>query len=451
MIDHLTRYFRITESGSSVRAEVVGGTTTFVTMAYILFVNGGVLSAAGLDPARVLAVSALVAGLATIAMGLYANYPFAIAPGMGLNAVVAYTLVIKDGLSPQEAMGVVVVEGTAITLLVVTGFREAVLNAIPMTLKRSIGAGIGLFIALIGFSNGGFAIGGPAGGPLLQLGPVATPRVLLFLLGLVFALALLARKVRGALLLSILGTTALAIVVNHAFYGGRLFGPGGVGRLPATILSVPDLGLVGQFSFGFFVKLGILGAVLAVFTLMLSDFFDTVGTAVGLGNEAGFLRDDGALPRMNRVLLVDSLSAVAGGFASSSSATTYIESAAGIAEGARTGLASVVTGAMFLVAMFVAPLAGVVPAEATASALIVVGCLMVGVLRDVDWKDITEAAPAFFTAVGMPFTYSIADGIGMGAISYVLLKTLTGRASQVHPMMWITAGAFVVFFGLSGR
>src|SRR5688572_25645770 len=206
MIDHLTRYFHIAESGSSIRADIVGGTTTFVRMAYIRFVNGGVLSAAGLDPARVLAVSALVAGLATIAMGLYANYPFAIAPGMGLNAVVAYTLVIKDGLSPQEAMGVVVVEGMAITLLVVTGFREAVLNAIPMTLKRSIGAGIGLFIALIGFANGGFAIRGPEGGPLLQLGPVATTHVLLFLLGLVFALALLARKVRGALLLSILGT-----------------------------------------------------------------------------------------------------------------------------------------------------------------------------------------------------------------------------------------------------
>ena len=438
----------MSESRPPWRVEVVGGATTFVTMAYILFVNGGILAAAGLDPVQVLTVTALVAGVMTIAMGLVADYPFAVAPGMGLNAVVAFTLVGRDGLSAPEAMGVVVVEGAILTLLVLTGFREAVLDAIPMSLKRAIGAGIGLFLALIGLANGGFVVPGAPGGPLLGLGHVGTARVALFALGLLLAFALHARRVRGGLLLAIFVTTAAAIALNFAAYGGSLFGEGEVGRLPARVLSLPDFSLVGQFSFGFVARLGLLGAAIAVFTLMLSDFFDTVGTAIGLGAEAGLLRPDGSLPRMKRLLLVDSLSAVAGGACSASSATTYIESAAGVAEGARTGRASVVTGALFLAAMFVAPLAAVIPAEATASALVVVGFLHAGILRDVDWRDPTEAAPAFLTAVGMPFTYSIADGIGMGAIAYVVLKSATGRAREVHAMMWLTAAAFLVFFAL---
>ena len=430
------------------RVEIVGGATTFVTMAYILFVNGGILAAAGLDPVQVLTVTALVAGVMTIAMGLVADYPFAVAPGMGLNAVVAFTLVGRDGLSAPEAMGVVVAEGAILTLLVLTGFREAVLDAIPMSLKRAIGAGIGLFLALIGLANGGFVVPGAPGGPLLALGRVGTARVALFALGLLLAFALHARRVRGGLLIAIFATTAAAIALNVGVYGGTLFGPGDVARLPARVVSLPDFSLVGDFSFGFVARLGLLGAALAVFTLMLSDFFDTVGTAIGLGAEAGFLRPDGTLPRMKRLLLVDSLSAVAGGACSASSATTYIESAAGVAEGARTGRASVVTGALFLAAMFVAPLAAVIPAEATASALVVVGFLLAGVLRDVDWRDPTEAAPAFLTAVGMPFTYSIADGIGLGAIAYVVLKAATGRRREVHAMMWLTAAAFLVFFAL---
>ena len=430
------------------RVEVVGGATTFVTMAYILFVNGGILAAAGLDPVQVLTATALVAGVMTIAMGLVADYPFAVAPGMGLNAVVAFTLVGRDGLSPAEAMGVVVAEGAILTVLVLTGFREAVLEAIPMSLKRAIGAGIGLFLALIGLANGGFIVPGEPGGPLLGLGQVGTARVALFALGLLLAFAFHARRVRGGLLIAIFATTAAAIALNFAAYGGSLFGEGEVGRLPARVVSLPDFSLVGDFSFGFVAKLGLLGAALAVFTLMLSDFFDTVGTAIGLGAEAGFLRPDGSLPRMRRLLLVDSLSAVAGGACSASSATTYIESAAGIAEGARTGRASLVTGGLFLAAMFVAPLAAVIPAEATASALVVVGFLLASILRDVDWRDPTEAAPAFLTAVGMPFTYSIADGIGMGAIAYVVLKTATGRRREVRAMMWLTAAAFLVFFAL---
>lgn len=436
----------ILEMPKDWRAEVVGGATTFVTMAYILFVNGGILAAAGLDPVQVLTVTALVAGVMTIAMGVVANYPFAIAPGMGLNAVVAFTLVGRDGLTAPEAMGVVVVEGAIITLLVLTGFREAVLDAIPKSLKLAIGAGIGLFLALIGFANAGFVTRGAAGGPLVTIGAVATPRVGLFAAGLLLALALHARKVRGALLIAILATTAAAIALNELAYGGTLFGDGGAARLPARVLSLPDFSLVGHFSFGFVAKLGMLGAALAVFSLMLSDFFDTVGTAIGVAGEAGFLDREGKLPRMGRVLLVDSLGAVAGGVCSSASATTYVESAAGIAAGARTGLASVVTGVLFLASMLIAPLAGVIPAEATACALVVVGFLLAGALREVDWSDLTEAAPAFLTAVGMPFTYSISDGIGIGAISYAVLKLAAGRGREVHPTMWVTAAAFLIFF-----
>jgi AGZA family xanthine/uracil permease-like MFS transporter len=428
------------------RLEVIGGATTFVTMAYILFVNGGILSAAGLDPVQVLTVTALVAGVMTIAMGLVAGYPFAIAPGMGLNAVVAFTLVGRDGLTPPEAMGVIVAEGVVITLLVLTGFREAVLDAIPRSLKLAIGAGIGLFLALIGLANAGFVARGAAGGPPLTLGAVASPRVGIFVFGLLLALVLQARKVRGGLLIAIFATTLAAIAVNELAYGGTLFGAGGVARVPTRIVSLPDFSLVGDFSFGFVAKLGLVGAAIAVFSLMLSDFFDTVGTAIGLAGEAGFLTPDGKLPRMRRVLLVDSLAAVMGGACSSSSATTYIESAAGITDGARTGLASVVTGVLFLASMFIAPLAGVIPAEATACALVVVGFLLAATLREVEWGDPTEAAPAFLTAVGMPFTYSISDGIGFGVISYAVLKLASGRGREVHPMMWVTAAAFLVFF-----
>jgi adenine/guanine/hypoxanthine permease len=417
------------------KAEVVGGATTFVTMAYILFANPTILGAAGLPADQVLTASALVAGLATIAMGLYARYPFALAPGMGLNAVVAFHLVGTKGLTPPEAMGVVVVEGLVITALVLAGLRERVLDAIPSSLKRAIGAGIGLFLALLGLTAGGLVARAPAPGPALVLGDATAPRTLIFVFGLLIALALVARKVRGGLLIAIAATTILAIATGHA-------------SAPSTIVATPDFGLLGDVSFGFFAKLGTLGALLAIFSLMLSDFFDTVGTAVGLGGEAGFLDSHGRLPRMNRVLLVDSLAAVAGGAASCSSATTYIESAAGIADGARTGVASVVTGALFLLAMFFAPLAGVVPPEATASALVVVGFLMCGVLRDVDWKDPTEGAPAFLAAIGMPFTGSISDGIGLGAIAYVVLKVVAGRVREVRPLMWVVAAAFATFFAV---
>jgi adenine/guanine/hypoxanthine permease len=434
----IERWFGVRAAKSSVRAEVIGGATTFMTMAYILFANPAILAGAGLPPAQVLTATALVAGVMTIAMGVVARYPFAIAPGMGINAAVAGHLVAISGLTAAEAMGVVVVEGLVITLLVVVGAREAILDAIPASLKRAIGAGIGLFLALIGLTSGGLVAKAATPGPVpaLQLGDLTSERTVVFVVGLVIALGLTVRKVKGALLIAIAAATALALVLGTA-------------HAPSELVAPPDLGLLGHVSFGFFGKLGALGAALAVFSLMLSDFFDTVGTAVGLGAEGGFLDKRGRLPRMNRVLLVDSLAAIAGGVASTSSATTYIESAAGIAEGARTGLASVVTGALFLAAMFVAPLAGVVPPEATASALVVVGFLMAGMLRDIDWKDIPHAAPAFLCAIVMPFSWSIANGIGVGVIAHVVLMAIAGRWKEVHVLVWVVAAAFATAFALA--
>ena len=444
------RHFGLRERDVSVRTEVVAGVTTFMTMAYILFVNPAILGQAGLDFAPVLTVTALVAGVMTIAMGVFANYPFAIASGLGLNAVVAFQLVGAEGLSAPEAMGVVVAEGILITILVLTGFREAVLNAIPLELKKAIGAGIGLFITIIGFANSGMVVPGPgAGGPVLSRGVIDSGNVAVFVLGLLLTAVLVARRVKGALLLGIVGTTILAIIVN-VLSGGGLWehvGPG-VAKVPSDIVAAPDFSLLGQFSFGFFAKIGVLAALLAVFTLMLADFFDTMGTAIALGGEAGFLDERQRLPRMNRVLLVDSVATIAGGAASASSATTYIESASGISEGGRTGLASVVTGALFLLALFFSPLAGVIPPEATAPALILVGFFMMSVVRELPWEDYTVAIPAFLTMVVMPFNYSITDGIGWGFVSYTVIKLATGRARDVHWMMAVSSLAFLLYFAI---
>jgi adenine/guanine/hypoxanthine permease len=351
---------------------------------------------------------------------------------MGINAAVAGSLVATQGLTAPEAMGVIVAEGLAITLLVVAGVRERVLDAIPDSLKRAIGAGIGLFLAVIGLTNGGVVAAGK--GTLLALGNLHSSHTIVFLVGLAIAFALTVRKVRGALLIAIAAATALAFALGDI-------------HAPAKVVALPDFSLVGQFSFGFVAKLGALGAVLAVFSLMLSDFFDTIGTAIGLGEEGRFLDEHGRLPRMKRVLLVDSLAAVAGGAASASSATTYIESAAGIADGARTGFASIVTGVLFLAAMFVGPLASVVPPQAIASALVVVGFLMAGMLRDIDWRDVPEAAPAFLTAIVMPMTWSISNGIGAGVIAHAVLMTIAGR--RVPVLVWCVAAAFAVFFALA--
>jgi adenine/guanine/hypoxanthine permease len=446
----LERRFRLSERQTDVRTEVLAGVTTFMTMAYILFVNPSILGAGdnGLPFAAVLTVTGLVAGVMTIAMGVVSNYPFAIAAGLGLNAVVAFQLVGAQGLTFPEAMGVVVTEGIIITVLVLTGFREAVLHAIPTELKKAIGAGIGLFIAIIGFAGSGVVVPGPGeGAAVLARGDLGSPRVAVFVIGLLLTIVLVALRVKGALLLSILATTVIAIIAN-ALAGGAEWGETGIAQVPAQIVALPDFSLIGQFSFGYVAKLGLVAALLAVFTLMLADFFDTMGTAIGLGREGGFLDEQERLPGINRVLLVDSVAAAAGGLASASSNTTYIESASGIAEGGRTGLTSVVTGLLFLLAIFFSPIAGVIPPEATAPVLIVVGFLMLSVTRELPWDDLAVAIPAFLTMVVMPFTYSITDGIGAGFVTYVVLKYATGRGRDVHWMLLLSAVLFVIYFAI---
>ena len=452
----LDSFFRITERGSSVRTEVLAGLTTFMTMAYILFLNPAILSIPDrngdtLAPTAVLTVTALAAGITTIAMGAYANYPFAIAAGLGLNAVVAFQLVGGNALTWPEAMGVVVTEGIIILVLVLTKFRQAVMEAVPMPLKQAIAVGIGLFITIIGLVDAGFVTGTGAPGAPLQLGTGGELQgwpVTVFVIGLLITIFLFIRRVRGALLIGILSTTAMAVIVNELFLDGEGFGKAALLRSPVDFPSGSDFGLIGDFSFGFFAEMGAIAAVLAIFTIMLSDFFDTMGTAVGLGREAGLLDDQGRLPDVDKVLVVDSAAAAIGGAFSASSNTTYIESASGIAEGGRTGLTSVVVGVLFLVSILASPLAVIIPLEAAAPALVVVGFLMMTAVREIPWDDVDLALPAFLTIVIMPFTYSITNGIGAGFISYVFIKLTRGRSGDVAPMMWIAAAAFVVYFAI---
>ncbi|CAN5614455.1 NCS2 family permease [soil metagenome] len=454
----MEQYFRLSERGTSVSTEVRAGLTTFMVMAYIIFVNPSILSSGPLDGLGppflpTVVATALAAGILTIAMGLIANYPFALAAGLGLNAVVAFQLILGRGFRWEEAMAVIVWEGILITILVLTGLREAIMHAIPMTLKRAIAVGIGLFILFIGLVNGGFVQGGV--GTPVTLGNLTTPAFLTFVVGLALALALMAMRVRAALLISIIAATILAIVLRSVFGESAGFGPGQA-VLPEQYLfdfSADNFSTL-LAPLGFLIsiwtnpELGFLTVALVVFSLMLSDFFDTMGTVIGVSEEAGLLDDDGRLPGIRNVLLVDSVAAVVGGAFSTSSNTTYIESAAGVSEGGRTGLTSVVVGILFLASILIAPIAGVVPAQATAAALVVVGYLMFRNIKDIEWGEIDDVFPVLATLIVMPLTYSITDGIAAGFISYVFLKTVRGRVSEVHPLMWAASLAFVVYFAI---
>jgi AGZA family xanthine/uracil permease-like MFS transporter len=444
------RFFRISERGSSYRAEIVAGIVTWLTMAYILFVNPAILGAVpdanGVTLAfpALLTVTALVAGVVTIAMGLYANVPFALAAGLGLNGFVAFTLVATLGLTWEQAMGVIVIEGVLITVLVLTGVREAILDAIPMDLKRAIGIGIGLFLAIIGLVNGGIVVAGV--GTVITLNPdLSNLHVLTFSIGLAITSMLVVRKVKGGLLIGILATTVFAIVLNEVWGDGGIW-LNGIAQIPSDIVATPDFGLLGNFNLGVFDALGIATALAAIIAVMLSDFFDTMGTAVGLADEAGLLDQDGKLPAMKKVLLVDSLGAAAGGVASSSSNTTFIESASGIEEGGRTGLTAVVVGALFLLAIFFSPIAGVIPPEATAPVLVLVGYFMMRAVGEIDWRDPSIGIPAMLTIVMMPFTYSITNGVGAGFLAYVVIKVLQGKARDVHPLLYLVAAIFLWYF-----
>src|SRR5213594_1583031 len=445
MAGPIARYFRFAERSTDLATELRAGLTTYMVMAYIIFVNPSVLGLVGvpglegkgLPFAATLTATCLTAGVLSIAMGLASNYPLVLAPGMGLNAVVAFELVAGRGLTWPQAMTVVFLEGAAITLLVLTRFREAVMDAVPLGLKRAIGVGIGLFIAFIGFFTSGFVVK-PASGPLpVALGTFGGLPSVVFVVGFILTAWLMARRVRGALLLGIVLTTLLAIVLNGVLASWTGFPTPGAARIPAAIVQPPDLA-----------RLGVVSAVLVTFSIMLSDFFDTMGTIIGVGGKAGFLDARGRLPGVNRVLLVDSLGAALGGLANASSNTTYIESAAGVAEGGRTGLPSVVVGVLFLLSMFFSPLASVIPAQATAPALILVGFFMMTIAREIPWDDYEEAIPAFVTMLTMPFTWSITNGIGAGFVTYSTIKVLSGKGRQVHWMVHLASAAFIVYFAL---
>lgn len=474
----LDSWFELTKRGSTMGREIRGGLVTFFTMAYIIILNpiiigtqvdvtGHLISGAlPSDPnavptsmAMVAAATALIAGILTILMGAYARFPIALATGLGLNALVAYTIV-KQMTWPQ-AMGLIVWEGVLILILVLTGFRKAIFNAVPRSLRTGISVGIGLFIAFIGLVDSGVvrsAVGVPV--ELGIYGKLLGWPIAIFLIGLLILIVLFVRKVKGAMLIAILAATVVAVIVQTALNlplmkdaTGKVVNPTGwIQNLP-TIgeFTAPNLGLLGRVDlFGGFTgasgPAAVLGLVLLVFSLLLSDFFDTMGTIVAVGAEGDLLGTDGNPPRTQEILIVDSVAAIAGGLGSVSSNTSYIESASGVGDGARTGIASIVTGLAFLLSVFLAPLVHIVPAEAATPALFFVGFLMMAQVIHVDWEDPEQGIPAFLTIVLMPFTYSITVGIGAGFIAYVLIKVIRGKAKEVHPLLYGVAAAFLIYF-----
>jgi len=469
----IDRYFTITERGSTVWTEVRGGLVTFFTMSYIIVLNPLIIGTVadgtgdflgdGSAPnlAMIAATTALVAGVLSILMGVVANFPIALAAGLGLNAVVAYSIASLPDMTWENAMGLVVLEGLIILVLVLTGFRTAVFKAVPRELKTAIAVGIGLFIAFIGVVDSGFVR--PAG-TIVSLGvggSIAGWPLVVFVLGLLLAIVLMVRKVKGGLLISILVSTVLAVIIEAVAEVGPMKDATGAVvnetgwqlNRPAFpdggLVQAPDFSLLGQFSlFGSIESIGIVAVVLLVFSLLLADFFDTMGTMVAIGGEAELLDDEGNPPKATEILVVDSVAAAVGGAAGVSSNTSYIESAAGVGDGARTGLASVVTGVAFLLATFLAPLVDMVPFEAATPVLVVVGFLMVMQISGIDWKNLEVAVPAFLTIVLMPFTYSITVGIGAGFITFVVLKVVLGKVKQVHPLMWGASVLFVLYFAL---
>jgi AGZA family xanthine/uracil permease-like MFS transporter len=460
------RFFEISARGSTVGREVRGGLATFFTMDYIVVLNplilgAGVDAVGGKLPIAALAAgTALVAGVMTVLMGVVARFPLALAAGLGVNALVAYE--IAPEMTWADAMGLVVIEGVVITILVLTGLRTLVFRAVPTQLKTAIGVGIGLFLMIIGLVDAGFVRRVPdVAGTTVPVelgigGKLDTWPALVFVLGLLFTLILFVRRVRGAILIGILVTTVFAIIVEAIAHVGPSFvngkpNPGGwslnVPALPDKIVDTPDLSLLGKFnvldSWG---RAGWLVVLMFIFTLLITDFFDTMGTMVAVGQEGGLLDENGMPPRTREILLVDSVAAAAGGAASVSSNTSFIESASGVAEGARTGVANLVTGVLFLLAMFLAPLVLIVPFEAASTALVVVGFLMMMSVRQIDWTDYSIGVPAFLTITLMPFTYSISNGIGAGIITYALLKVAVGKAREVHPLLYGVAVLFILFF-----
>ncbi|WP_216329046.1 NCS2 family permease [Deinococcus aestuarii] len=444
----LDRFFGLSASGSTVPRELRAGLTTFLTMSYILFVNPQVLSAAIQVPnafVQLLMTTAIAAAFGSLVMGLIAKYPFAQAPGMGLNAFFAFTVVQGLGVPWQTALGAVFISGVLFVLLSVLGARQAIVQAIPTSLKFAITGGIGAFLAFLGLRSAGLVVSNDA--TLLGLGSLRAPTVWLALLGLIIAAVLMSRRVTGAILWSILATTAVAILTGAAVYAGgengalRAF-PGFDGTF-LGIFGTPvwPSSLVGQLDLAGALGLGLLSVV---FTFFFVDFFDATGTLTGLSQRAGFLDEHGNMPRARRLFAMDGLAAMFGAFMGTSTTTAYVESASGIGEGGRTGLTAVTVGVLFLLAMFLWPLAAAIPGAATAPALILVGALMMEGVRHVDWDDISEGLPAFLTVIAMPLTFSIANGVSLGVISYCAIKLFSGRARQVSPILYGVAALLLI-------
>lgn len=426
--------FQLAKNGTNIRTEVVAGFTTFLTMAYIIFVNPAILADAGMDQGAVFVATCLAAIVGTLIMGLYANYPIALAPGMGLNAFFTYTVVLTYGFTWQQALGAVFCSGVLFVLLSLSGIREAVINAIPHSLKMAVSAGVGLFLGIIAMQNAGIIVDHPA--TLVTVGNLLEPTAILALLGFVLIAVLNHFNVLGATVLGILAVTLLGMPLGLTEYAGLLSMPPDV---TPTLLAL-DLSRVLEVSF-----------LIVVFSMLFVDLFDTAGTLIGVTHRAGLLDEQGRLPRMKQALLADSSATVAGALVGTSNTTSYIESASGVAVGGRTGLASVITALCFGLALFFAPLAGMIPAYATAAALIYVACVMSRALTEIDWDDATEYAPAVVTALTMPLTYSIATGIGLGFIVFTLMKLFAGRFRQVSPALVLLSIAFCVFFAVQGQ
>lgn len=442
----MERYFAISQAGSSVGTEIVAGVTTFMTMAYILFVNPNILAATGMNAQAVLMATALSAGFASILMGFLARLPFALAPGMGLNAYFAFTVVLGMGIPWQVVLGAVFIDGLIFLVLSLLPIRERIIQEIPLNLKLATSVAIGLFIAFIGLTQAGLVVASEA--TYVTLGDLAAPATLVSVFGLVLTGVLLARRAKGALIWGILATTVLAMFVKVPTEDGGMRTLAAVPRGLSDIVAVPDWGVLAE-TFG---QLRIadalsLGVVAIVFTFTFVDLFDTAGTFIGLATKLGILNEKGSFRGAGRGLIADAIGTMGGAVMGTSTVTTYVESAAGVAAGGRTGLTAVVTGVLFLLAAFFAPLALIIPGQATAPVLIIVGLLMAEPIKRINLEDYTEALPAFLTLIMMPLTYSIANGLIFGILSYVVLKLITGRFRDVKPTMWVLAALFVLYIG----
>ncbi|MGM9570702.1 MAG: NCS2 family permease [bacterium] len=427
----LNKFFHLQEKGTDIRTEIIAGITTFMTMAYIIFVNPIILGDAGLNPGAVMVATCLAAGLTTIVMGCYVNIPIALAPGMGLNAFFAYTVVGAMGLPWQIALGSVFISGIVFIILTVTKVREIIVYAIPLDLKRSITVGIGLFITLIGFKAGGIVVSNEA--TLVGLGNLAEPAAIITIFGLMFTVVLTALRVKGSILIGILVSTVVAMFL-------------GVAKVPtglSDIISLPPSIAPTFLQLDLMGALGI-GLINIILTFTFVELFDTLGTLVGTLGRANLLDKEGKSPLLGKAMMVDAFAIPCGALLGTSTITAYVESGSGVAAGGRTGLTALTTGVLFLGALFLAPLAGLVPAAATAPALIIVGLFMMSSVTEIDFNDFTNGMPAFLTIVMMPFTYSIAYGIFFGILSYTTLKILTGRWKEVHWMMYVLAAIFVL-------